>query len=236
MACASVARRLALPDGLHWPTVNGRITGDLYEEVRHFAEAVRDDEPFVITPGRGDAGRRGQRRDPAQRRERPPEAVESWPSEPGAGAPAADRVTSGFAHIVVGGGSARLRRGRAPGRGRRRRVLLLEAGGDRRLAAAHAGRLHQDARRHEIPDPAPDRPAGATGRPRPDRSRRRRCWAAAAASTRRPTCAAAPPTTTPGASITGDAICGPGRRSCRTSAAWKATRSSTTASTAATAR
>lgn len=37
-----------LPDGLHWPTTNGRITGDLYEEVRHFASAVLSDRPFVM--------------------------------------------------------------------------------------------------------------------------------------------------------------------------------------------
>ena len=38
----------SLPDGLHWPTVNTRITGDLFEEVRHFANAVRDDQPFLM--------------------------------------------------------------------------------------------------------------------------------------------------------------------------------------------
>jgi myo-inositol 2-dehydrogenase/D-chiro-inositol 1-dehydrogenase len=37
-----------LPDGLHWPTVNGRIMGDLAEEIRHFVAAVRDDTPFVM--------------------------------------------------------------------------------------------------------------------------------------------------------------------------------------------
>ncbi|HEY0121211.1 MAG TPA: Gfo/Idh/MocA family oxidoreductase [Rhizobium sp.] len=36
------------PDGLHWPTTNGHITGDLYEEVRHFASAVLNDRPFVM--------------------------------------------------------------------------------------------------------------------------------------------------------------------------------------------
>jgi predicted dehydrogenase len=41
----------SLPDGLHWPTVNGRIMGDLYEEVRHFVTAVRDDKPFLLTVG-----------------------------------------------------------------------------------------------------------------------------------------------------------------------------------------
>ena len=38
----------SLPDGLHWPTVNDRITGDLFEEIRHFATAVRDDKPFLM--------------------------------------------------------------------------------------------------------------------------------------------------------------------------------------------
>lgn len=36
------------PDALHWPTVNGRITGDLFEEVHHFISAVRDETPFVM--------------------------------------------------------------------------------------------------------------------------------------------------------------------------------------------
>lgn len=38
----------SLPDGLHWPTVNARISGDLFEEVRHFASAVRDSKPFLM--------------------------------------------------------------------------------------------------------------------------------------------------------------------------------------------
>lgn len=38
----------SLPDGLHWPTVHGRITGDLAEEIRHFVTAVRDDKPFIM--------------------------------------------------------------------------------------------------------------------------------------------------------------------------------------------
>jgi predicted dehydrogenase len=37
-----------LPDGLHWPEVNGRIMGDLHEEIRHFVEAVRTEKPFVM--------------------------------------------------------------------------------------------------------------------------------------------------------------------------------------------
>lgn len=38
-----------LPDGLHWPVVNGRVTGDLHEEVRHFVQAVREGAPFIIS-------------------------------------------------------------------------------------------------------------------------------------------------------------------------------------------
>ncbi|MFO1057409.1 MAG: Gfo/Idh/MocA family oxidoreductase [Dongiaceae bacterium] len=41
--------RWSLPDGLHWPEVNGRIMGDLHEEVRHFVEALRTDRPFVVS-------------------------------------------------------------------------------------------------------------------------------------------------------------------------------------------
>ena len=39
----------SLPDGLHWPTVNGRIMGDLHEELRHFVEAVRERRPFLVS-------------------------------------------------------------------------------------------------------------------------------------------------------------------------------------------
>ena len=38
----------SLPDSLHWPTTNGHIVGDLYEEVRHFISAVRFEKPFVM--------------------------------------------------------------------------------------------------------------------------------------------------------------------------------------------
>jgi predicted dehydrogenase len=38
----------SLPDGLHWPEVNGRIMGDLYEEQRHFVQALREDAEFVV--------------------------------------------------------------------------------------------------------------------------------------------------------------------------------------------
>lgn len=43
--------RWSLPDGLHWPTTNDHLTGNLYEEVRHFIAAVRDDKPFVMPVG-----------------------------------------------------------------------------------------------------------------------------------------------------------------------------------------
>ncbi|AXK34471.1 gfo/Idh/MocA family oxidoreductase [Streptomyces armeniacus] len=39
----------ALPDGNHWPDVNGRISGDLAAEVAHFVRALRRDEDFVIS-------------------------------------------------------------------------------------------------------------------------------------------------------------------------------------------
>jgi len=38
-----------LPDGLHWPEVNGRIRGDLAAELAHFVDAVSNDKPFVIS-------------------------------------------------------------------------------------------------------------------------------------------------------------------------------------------
>lgn len=38
-----------LPDGMHWPEVNGKIVGDLKDEVQHFATSVRDGGDFVIT-------------------------------------------------------------------------------------------------------------------------------------------------------------------------------------------
>ena len=37
-----------LPDALHWPETNGRITGDLSEQLRHFVAAVMHDEPFLM--------------------------------------------------------------------------------------------------------------------------------------------------------------------------------------------
>jgi predicted dehydrogenase len=40
---------LALPDALHWPEVNGRIRGDLAAEVSHFAHAVQEGTPFVLS-------------------------------------------------------------------------------------------------------------------------------------------------------------------------------------------
>jgi myo-inositol 2-dehydrogenase/D-chiro-inositol 1-dehydrogenase len=40
---------LTLPDGLHWPEVNGRITGDLADEVNHFVRGVCYDQDFLVT-------------------------------------------------------------------------------------------------------------------------------------------------------------------------------------------
>lgn len=40
---------LQLPDGLHWPEVNGFVRGDLAAEVSHFARSVMDGTPFVIS-------------------------------------------------------------------------------------------------------------------------------------------------------------------------------------------
>jgi predicted dehydrogenase len=37
-----------LPDALHWPEANGRITGDLADELRHFAVSIMSDEPFLM--------------------------------------------------------------------------------------------------------------------------------------------------------------------------------------------
>jgi predicted dehydrogenase len=37
-----------LPDALHWPETNGRTTGDLADQLRHFAVAVMRDEPFLM--------------------------------------------------------------------------------------------------------------------------------------------------------------------------------------------
>jgi predicted dehydrogenase len=41
--------RFTLPDGNHWPEVNGLIRGDLAAEVRHFCHALRTDTDFVIS-------------------------------------------------------------------------------------------------------------------------------------------------------------------------------------------
>jgi myo-inositol 2-dehydrogenase/D-chiro-inositol 1-dehydrogenase len=45
----SNADKFEMPDALHWPEAHGRITGDLRDEIEHFAVAVRDDKPFVIS-------------------------------------------------------------------------------------------------------------------------------------------------------------------------------------------
>ncbi|MFD0716685.1 Gfo/Idh/MocA family protein [Paenibacillus sp. GCM10027626] len=43
------SEKIVLPDGLHWPEVHGRITGDLKDEVQHFVTSVRDNKPFIIS-------------------------------------------------------------------------------------------------------------------------------------------------------------------------------------------
>lgn len=40
-----------IPDGQHWPEVNGHIAGDLQAEMRHFIDAVENGSPFVISSG-----------------------------------------------------------------------------------------------------------------------------------------------------------------------------------------
>jgi predicted dehydrogenase len=37
-----------LPDALHWPEANGRVIGDLAEELRHFAVSVAAGTPFLV--------------------------------------------------------------------------------------------------------------------------------------------------------------------------------------------
>ncbi len=37
-----------LPDALHWPEANGRLVGDLAEELRHFAVSVAEGAPFLV--------------------------------------------------------------------------------------------------------------------------------------------------------------------------------------------
>ncbi len=39
---------LSLPDGLHWPEVNGRMVGDLADEVNHFVRSVCEDKDFLV--------------------------------------------------------------------------------------------------------------------------------------------------------------------------------------------
>lgn len=39
-----------IPDGQHWPEVNGHINGDLQAEVGHFLTAVHSGAPFVMRP------------------------------------------------------------------------------------------------------------------------------------------------------------------------------------------
>ena len=54
-----------LPDALHWPEANGRITGDLADQLRHFAVAVHPRPAVPHGCGRRGQHSRGQRRDPA---------------------------------------------------------------------------------------------------------------------------------------------------------------------------
>ena len=39
---------MTLPDGLHWPETNERITGDLADEVNHFVVSVCNDKDFLV--------------------------------------------------------------------------------------------------------------------------------------------------------------------------------------------
>lgn len=38
-----------MPDTMHWPEVNGKIAGDLKDEILHFVTSVRDKKDFVIS-------------------------------------------------------------------------------------------------------------------------------------------------------------------------------------------
>jgi predicted dehydrogenase len=42
------ASGVTLPDGLHWPDINGRLWGDLAAEVNHFIQCLRDDKEFAV--------------------------------------------------------------------------------------------------------------------------------------------------------------------------------------------
>src|SRR2546421_5680290 len=42
------ATGMTLPDGLHWPETNQRITGDLVDELNHFVVSVCDDKDFLV--------------------------------------------------------------------------------------------------------------------------------------------------------------------------------------------
>jgi UDP-N-acetylglucosamine 3-dehydrogenase len=42
------ADRLSYPDTLHWPEYNGKIQGDLKEEIAHFVEATLENKPYVV--------------------------------------------------------------------------------------------------------------------------------------------------------------------------------------------
>ncbi|MCP4385304.1 MAG: hypothetical protein GY798_28485 [Hyphomicrobiales bacterium] len=40
--------RYRQPDTAHWPQLNGQIVGDLTQEIRDFAQAIREDSDFVM--------------------------------------------------------------------------------------------------------------------------------------------------------------------------------------------
>jgi len=40
---------VSYPDALHWPTYNGKIQGDLREEVDHFVESTLNNTPYVVS-------------------------------------------------------------------------------------------------------------------------------------------------------------------------------------------
>jgi UDP-N-acetylglucosamine 3-dehydrogenase len=43
-----LADTLSFPDTLHWPEYNGKIQGDLKEEIAHFVEATVKGDPYVV--------------------------------------------------------------------------------------------------------------------------------------------------------------------------------------------
>ena len=43
-----VENSVEYPDTLHWPETNGRIMGDLRDEIEHFADAVLNEKEFIV--------------------------------------------------------------------------------------------------------------------------------------------------------------------------------------------